>query len=130
MSVSAPQRQTLVGDLALGHHVIRDLLDRLDRQPANRAELAEELSICMASHSTSCMDSVLRAFDSGAGDYEQQIRLLHCATRGVNQLVDRLRLPARDPRLTEHVLVGLRALVREHERLELELLLAAGRPAA
>jgi predicted component of type VI protein secretion system len=126
MSVSTEPRVSLVGDLAIGQHAIRDLLDRLDQQPDDRAALAEELNACIARYSTTCMESVIHALAGRTrGQHEQQIRLLHSVRRGINQLVDRLRLPDSDPRLTQHVVVALRVLVQERERLELELTLAA-----
>ena len=44
--------------------------------------------------------------------------------RGMDQLTDRLRLPAHDPLLLGNILIALRGLEHEHERLETELLAA------
>jgi hypothetical protein len=71
------------------------------------------------------MDAVVTKVGHQADAYEQQVRLLRTATRGVEQLADRLRLPASDPLRIDSVLTALRTLVYEHERLELELAVAA-----
>jgi hypothetical protein len=110
--------------LATEHHDIRGFLDRLDHDPEPRSEVAEELSLLLARHRSSCTESVLALVANQRQELELQARLLLTATRGVDQLVDRLRLPCGDARLVRTVLEGLRALTREHERLELELLVA------
>ena len=128
MTPDAPPRSTLrsasslIGELAADHHVIRDLVDRLERKEEDWLEVAEELSNLLARHRSTGMESLI-ARTRGA-DHEQQVRLLLSATRGMDQLTDRLRLPARDPLLLSNILVALRGLVHEHERLETELLSA------
>jgi len=113
---------SLFGELAADHLVIRDLVDRLEQQDGNWIELAEELSNLLARHRSTGMESVI-ARTTGA-EHEPQVRLLITATRGMDQLADRLRMPARDPLLLGNILVALRGLVHEHERLETELLAA------
>jgi hypothetical protein len=114
----------LFATLAAEHHDIRDFLDRLDHDPGPRCEIADGLSLLLARHRSSCTESVLALVSSHRQELEQQARLLLTATRGVDQLVDRLRLPCTDDRVVRTVLEGLRVLTREHERLELELLVA------
>jgi hypothetical protein len=120
MSVATDPAHALVVDLVRGQRAIRALLVRLEREPQNRSELAEELSRRLAEHNVWCADEVV----SGFAGSRQRIRLLYSETRAMNQLVDRLRLPDCDPRLARHVLESLRELVREHGRLELEIVLA------
>lgn len=113
---------SLFGELAAEHLVIRDLVDRLEHQSEDWLEVAEELSNLLARHRSTGMESVISW--SGGVDHEQQVRLLLSAMRGMDQLTDRLRLPARDPLLLGNILVALRGLEHEHERLETELLAA------
>jgi len=113
---------SLFGELAEEHHAIRDLVDRLERQDGDWGDVAEELSNLLARHRSTGMDAVIAR--AGGADQEQQVRLLVAATRGMDQLADRLRTPARDPLLLDNILVALRGLVHEHERLETELLAA------
>jgi hypothetical protein len=128
MASDAPPRGTprpasrLIGELAAEHLVIRDLVDRLERQSADWLEVAEELSNLLARHRSTGMQSVIACARSA--DHEQQVRLLLTAMRGMVQLTDRLRLPSHDPLLPGTILVALRGLEHEHERLETELLLA------
>jgi hypothetical protein len=121
MSVSSEHVHVLLGELGRGQRAIRELLDRLEREPHNRGTLAEELSRRLAAHNVWCADEVVPAF----GGPPQRIRLLRAEARAMNQLADRLRLPDCDPRIAARVLASLRALVREHGRLELEIVLAA-----
>jgi len=113
---------SLLGELAVDHLVIRDLVDRLEQQDGDWIELAEELSNLLARHRSTGMESVI-ARTTGT-EHEPQVRLLITATRGMDQLAARLRMPARDPMLLSNILVALRGLVHEHERLETELLAA------
>ena len=113
---------SLFGELAADHLVIRDLVDRLEQQDGDWIELTEELSNLLARHRATGMEPVI-ARTTGA-EHEPQVRLLITATRGMDQLADRLRMPARDPMLLGNILVALRGLVHEHERLETELLAA------
>jgi hypothetical protein len=128
MTSDAPARRrtepasTLFGELAAEHHVIRDLVDRLEHQTEDWLEIAEQLSNLLAKHRSTGMESVIAC--ANTADHEQQVRLLLSAMRGMVQLTDRLRLPARDPRLLGNILVALRGLEHEHERLEIELLAA------
>lgn len=108
-------------EIATAHHEIRALLDRFDQVDVDRIEVAERLCLAMARHRSSVTEVVLRQAAVQGADHEQQARLLMVATHGAEGLVDRLRLPARDPRLVGHLVEGLRTLVREHERLEHEL---------
>lgn len=130
MAPEAPARRnpgsaaTLFGELAADHHVIRDLVDRLEHQDADWALAAEELSNLLARHRATGMQAVISLSRRSGADHEQQVRLLHSAMRGMDQLTDRLRLPARDPLLLGNILVALRGLEQEHERLETELMLA------
>ena len=114
----------LYGELAADHHVIRDLVDRLEHQSEDWLEVAEELSNQLAHHRSTGMASVISCSRKADADHEQQVRLLLSAMRGMDQLTDRLRLPARDPALLGNILVALRGLEHEHERLETELLVA------
>jgi hypothetical protein len=116
----------LFAALAVEHHDIRDSLDRLDRDGGLRTETAEALSLLLAHHRASGTESVLALIANQREELQQQARLLLTATRGADQLVDRLRLPCGDARIGT-VLEGLRALIVEHERLELELLVASSR---
>jgi hypothetical protein len=123
--VTSQAHTTLLADLADGHRAIRDVLDRLDAGTDDWPMLAEQLSEILARHRCSCTESVLALLGhTDREDHQQQVRLLLAATRGANQLADRLRLPARDPTLLTNVLIALRSLVREHERLELEIVRA------
>jgi hypothetical protein len=82
---------------------------------------AEDMHLAMARHRVACTEVVLdRAARSGQG-HEQQARLLGTATRGIDQLVDRLRLSVHGDPQPLNLLGALRTLVGEHERLELEL---------
>jgi hypothetical protein len=112
----------LIGELAAEHLVIRDLVDRLERQSADWLEVAEELSNLLARHRSTGMASVIAC--TGADDHDQQVRLLVAAMRGMVQLCDRLRLPVHDPLLVGNILNAMRGLELEHERLETELLAA------
>lgn len=113
---------SLYGELAADHHVIRDLVDRLEHQTEDWMDEVEELSNLLARHRSTGMESVISR--SRTADHQQQVRLLLSAMRGMDQLTDRLRLPARDPLLLRNILVALRGLEHEHERLETELLSA------
>lgn len=127
MFTTTQQPQDLVGVLAVEHREIRVLLKRLDEQLEDRAPLAEELSCCVAKHRNSAMEAVLRLppFSVQPNEYEHRVQLLLSLTRSVNVLVDRLRLPMRNPHQIEHVMDALRTLTEEHERLEIDLVLAA-----
>jgi len=115
----------LLVDLADGHRAIRDVLDRLEAETDDRTGLAEELSAMLARHRCTCTESVLDLLvGDSREDHQQQVRLLLSATRGADQLADRLRLPARDPMLLTNVLIALRSLIHEHERLEVEIVRA------
>ena len=118
----------LLGELSTAHHEIRGLLDRLDLEPSDRMDVAEELCLAMAKHRASCTESVLRGSGVQTPDHEQQARLLRVALHGIEQLVDRLRLPASEPRMIDNLVQALRMLVLEHERLEIELALAGAHP--
>ena len=119
---TGPLASTLFGELAADHHVIRDLVDRLEHETEDWLETAEQLSNLLAKHRSNGMESVISR--SNTVDHEQQVRLLLSAMRGMVQLTDRLRLPARDPLLLSNILIALRGLEHEHERLETELLAA------
>jgi hypothetical protein len=114
----------LFGELAEDHLAIRDLVDRLERKDADWDLAAEELSNRLARHRASGMESVIALARVSQVDHEQQVRLLLAAMRGMDQLTDRLRLPAHDPMLLSNILGALRGLEHEHERLETELLVA------
>jgi hypothetical protein len=128
MTPDAPARRpsrptsTLFGELAAEHHVIRELVDRLEEPSEDWLEVADELSNLLAHHRSTGMETVIAC--SRDVDHEQQVRLLLSAMRGMDQLTDRLRLPTRDPLLLGNILVALRGLETEHERLETELLAA------
>jgi len=123
--VTSQAHTTLLADLADGHRAIRDVLDRLEAGTDDRIALAEELSEILARHRCTCTESVLDLLGGeDREDLQQQVRLLLTATRGADQLTDRLRLPARDPMLLINVLIALRSLIHEHERLELEIVRA------
>jgi hypothetical protein len=130
MTSEAFARQTrqppgsLLGELAEDHLKIRDLVSRLEHQDADWDLAAEELSNRLAHHRASGMESVIALARVSPVDHEQQVRLLLSAMRGMDQLTDRLRLPAHDPLLLGNILVALRGLEHEHERLETELLVA------
>lgn len=116
----APPASALFGELAADHHVIRDLVDRLEHQTGDWLEVAEQLSNVLARHRSTGMESVIAL--ANTADHEQQVRLLLAAMRGMVQLTDRLRLPTHDPLLLGNILLALRGLEHEHERLEIELL--------
>lgn len=123
-ALGAPDLARLHTELGTAHHEIRQLLDRLEAEPTERAVIADELARVVASHRAGCTEAVLRRVAASGEDHELQVRLLLQATRGVDRLADRLRLPSRDPALVSNVLVAFRSLVQEHERLELELVVA------
>ena len=119
---TTPMASALFGELAADHHVIRALVDRLEHQSEDWLEVAEELSNLLARHRSTGMQAVISC--SRSIDHQQQVRLLLAAMRGMDQLTDRLRLPTHDPLLLTNILVALRGLEHEHERLETELLAA------
>ena len=112
------------GELSTAHREIRDLVERFGGCDMDRVDIAERLCIAVAKHRSSGTESVLHHAAVLGPDHEQQGRLLTMATNGIEQLVDRLRLPARDPQLVGGIVEALRTLVEEHERLEREILLA------
>ncbi len=121
--VLAPE--DLLTDLSTAHHDIRSLLARLEQEPGARIDVADELHLMIARHRTRCTEAVLHLAVRDGADHEAQCRLLTAATHGIEQLVDRLRLPARDDRMIDNLVQALRGLVYEHERLELELALVS-----
>jgi len=114
----------LLAALAVEHHDIRDFIDRLDHDRELHAETAEALSLLLAHHRSSGTASVLALIANQREELEQQARLLLTASRGADQLVDRLRLPCEEARIGA-LLEGLRTLIVEHKRLELQLLVAS-----
>ena len=114
----------LFAALATEHHDIRELLDRLDCDHEERAQAAEALSVLLARHRASGTESVLALAADQRDEQQRQARLLLTATRGVDQLVERLRSPCAGARIGVMV-EALRALIGEHERLEIELLVAS-----
>lgn len=114
---------SLFEQLAIAHHGIRAQVHRLQTEPENLVEVAETLSIAVAHHRTTCTAVIIKHATTIGREHEQQCRLLTTAIRSIDQLVDRLRLPIRDPLLVPRVVDALHALVVEHERLELELAL-------
>ena len=112
---------SMFGELSIAHRQIRDLLEELGRVDGDLVEVAERLCCAVAKHRASCTELVLHRAARHGPDHEQQARLLMLATHGIEQLVDRLRLPARDPQLLGNLVQALRTLIYEHERLELEL---------
>jgi hypothetical protein len=114
----------LLGDLAHAHREIRDLLQRLELDLDERGKIAEEMSLTLAKHRALCTEAVLHLAPTDQ-DHEQQARLLTAAIQGIDQLVDRLRLPVDDVGFSDNLLQALRTLVVEHERLELELVIAS-----
>ena len=81
----------------------------------------------MARHRASGMAAVLERAAQGPHDHVQLERLLATATRGLDQIIDRLRLPVSDGQ-AENLLAAVRTLVVEHERLELELAMLGVEP--
>lgn len=113
----------LLASLALDHQGIRTLLARLEVDYATRCDTADELDMAVARHRAGCTETVVHCAARTSHDHEQQVRLLIAASRGMHQIVDRLRLPAPDERVSDNLVEGLRVLLFEHERLELELTL-------
>ena len=113
----------LFGELAADHHVIRALVDRLEHQTDDWLEVADGAQQPARPPPFDRDGSGDRPL-AQHGDHQQQVRLLLSAMRGIDQLTDRLRLPAHDPLLLGNILVALRSLEHEHERLETELLAA------
>jgi hypothetical protein len=70
---------------------------------------------------------VLERAAAGPHDYTVQARLLATATRGVDQIIERLQVPGPDGQ-AENLLAALRTLLVEHERLELELAMLGVEP--
>jgi hypothetical protein len=108
-------------ELSTEHREIRRLVDLFDHVGVDRVAVAERLCVVMAGHRASITEPILNRAAQGGAGHEQQARLLMAATHGAEELIDRLRLPAHDRSLVDGIVEGLRTLVHEHERLELEL---------
>ena len=111
----------LFAEQSTAHRQIRDLLEEFAQADGDWVDIAERLCLAVAMHRASCTELVLQRACRNGSDHEQQARLLMSATHGVEQLLDRLRLPSGDPQRMGNLVQALRTLVHEHERLEFEL---------
>jgi hypothetical protein len=113
-----------LADVAADHKRLRDLLERIEANPEISPQVAVELSAALAEHQQAFTQAVLMF--GGADDPKQGLdrRLLISATRGVDHLAVRLQSPCRGADTQDRLIVALRELLHEHERLEWELAVA------
>jgi hypothetical protein len=113
-----------LAEVAADHKRLRDLLERIEADREVSPQVAVELSAALAEHHQGCTQAVLTL---GAADDPKRgldRRLLISASRGVDHLAVRLQSPCRGADTQDRLIVALRELLHEHERLEWELAVA------
>jgi hypothetical protein len=113
-----------LAEVAADHKRLRDLLERIEADREVSPQVAVELSAALAEHHKGCTQAVLTL---GAADDPKRgldRRLLISASRGVDHLAVRLQSPCRGADTQDRLIVALRELLHEHERLEWELAVA------